>query len=118
MASQLVERSVAQFPKLVVVFWLCSSHALHHLPAQLHGGRQWLRISAQDVAKIYVEEVTWGGQEEIVKVAVSDTQQVGDDAIASTWLDVCVHHLRGDAIWAVVRWSTAAEEIENPPFRT
>lgn len=58
------EGSVALLPELLVLLALRPPHALHHLFAQLHGRRQRLGVSTQDVAKVYVEELPWKSESE------------------------------------------------------
>lgn len=53
------EGGVTLLPKLLVLLALRSPHPLHHLFAQLHGRRQRLGVSTQDVAKVDVEELPW-----------------------------------------------------------
>ena len=60
------EGGVALLPELLVLLTLHASHPLHHLFAQLHGRRQRLGVSTQDVAEIDVEELPWMTTEEII----------------------------------------------------
>lgn len=55
---EVEEGSVALLPKLLVLLALHASHPLHHLFAQLHGRRQRFGVSAEDVAKVDVEELS------------------------------------------------------------
>lgn len=47
--------SVAEFLEVCEVFTVCAPHGLHHLLTQLHGGWHRLGITAQNVAKVYME---------------------------------------------------------------
>lgn len=51
------EGSVALLPELLVLLTLHAAHPFHHLLAQLHRRRQRLRVTAQDVAEVDVEEL-------------------------------------------------------------
>lgn len=49
-------------------------HGLHHLPAQLHGGREGLGVLAQDEAKVYVEQPTVTAQAEAgIRCSLNET---------------------------------------------
>lgn len=48
--------SVALLPELVVEFRVDPPHGLHHLLAELHGWRKRLRVPAQDVPEVDVEQ--------------------------------------------------------------
>ena len=52
------EGIVAGFPESLVLDTRSAPHSLHHLLVQLHGGREDLGVSAQDVAKVDVDQVT------------------------------------------------------------
>lgn len=54
---EVQEGSVALLPELLVLLTLHAAHPLHHLLAQLHGGRQRLRVATQNVAEVDVEEL-------------------------------------------------------------
>ncbi len=73
------------------------AHALDHLLAEFHLRREGLRVPAEDVAEVGVEEVPVGRQEEVVEVAVADAEEVGDDAVSGAGFDVGVHGGGADA---------------------
>lgn len=54
---EVQEGGVALLPELLVLLTLHAPHPLHHLLAQLHGWRQWLRVAAQDVTEVNVEQL-------------------------------------------------------------
>mmetsp|Transcript_19367 Transcript_19367/g.74374 ORF Transcript_19367/g.74374 Transcript_19367/m.74374 type:complete len:569 (+) Transcript_19367:268-1974(+) len=78
-----------------------AAHALHHFLAQLHGRREGLGVVAENESEVDVEEVALGRDEEVVQVAVADTQDVGDHAVASAALDESVEDLGVDVVVAV-----------------
>lgn len=49
------KRRVTLFPEFMVQFRVHTAHGFHHLFAELHGRRERLRISTQDVSEVYVE---------------------------------------------------------------
>ena len=69
-------------PELLVLWAPRATHGLHHLLVELHGRREELGIPAEDVAKVNVNQVTCVRQQEVVKVTVSDAQQVGNHTVA------------------------------------
>lgn len=48
---------------------------------------------AQEAAKIYVEHVTRGLQHDVVIMSVTDAQDIGGHAAASTGVDEVLHSL-------------------------
>ena len=46
------------FPEPLVFDARSAPHALHHLFVQLHGRREDLGVTTQDVAKVYMDQVT------------------------------------------------------------
>ena len=56
-------------------------------------------LHTQDVAKVDVEETAVGCQHEVVKMAISHSQDVGHHTIASTALEISLVDLRLDAEW-------------------
>ena len=81
--AQNVERQVAEGTELSCLDGIDAAHALHHLGAQLHGGREELRVVAKDVPKVDVNQLSVRGQQQVVQVAVTDAQQVRDDTKSS-----------------------------------
>ena len=76
------EGRVALFPEGLVVVRVDAAHGLHHLLAELHRRRQRLGVAAQDVAEVHVEQAAGLGQQQVVQVAVTHAQKIGDDAVA------------------------------------
>lgn len=81
--SQVEEGGVAELAELLVVLRVDAAHRLDHFFAEFHRRRQRLGIAAEDVAEINVEQFTRFGQHQIIQMAIADTQQVSNDAIAS-----------------------------------
>ena len=81
--SQSEEGVVAVLSESLVLYTRSASHAFNHLLVQLHGRREDLGVTTQDVAKVDVDQVTRLGQEEVVKVTVTDSEKIGDDRVAS-----------------------------------
>ena len=52
------EGGVAELAELLVVLRVDPAHGLDHLFAELHGRRQRLGITAEDVTKVDMEEFT------------------------------------------------------------
>ena len=60
-----------------------SPHAFHHVLVQLHGWREHFGVASEDVAKVDVDEVARLGEKEVVKMAVTDSEKVSDNRVAS-----------------------------------
>lgn len=104
------EGRVALLPELLVLLALRASHPLHHFFTQLHWRRQWFGVSAQDVAKVDVKQLSWREdqtlktlnretrildnpkkrtrflptclcQQQVVQMSVSHSEDVGDDTV-------------------------------------
>lgn len=84
------------------MFGADAAHRVHHLLAQLHGGRQRFGVSPQNVPEINVEQLAVLCEQQVVQVSVSDTQQVGYDAVAGARLHVGVHDVGHYAVRAVL----------------
>ena len=54
------EGGVAELAEVCEMFTPRAPHPFHHLPRQLHGRRHRLRIPAEDVAEVNVEQFPWG----------------------------------------------------------
>lgn len=74
-----------------------ATHAVDHFSREFHEWGEWFWVAAEDEAKVSVEEVSVGGEEEVVEVAVADAEEVGHDAVAGAGADVCVHYFGLDA---------------------
>ncbi|RUS22931.1 hypothetical protein BC937DRAFT_94860 [Endogone sp. FLAS-F59071] len=72
---------------------LCSTHGLDHFFAEFHGWWERFWIAAENEPKVDVEEVAVRGEKEIVEVAVANTEEIGDNAIASWGLRMVVEEL-------------------------
>lgn len=70
-------------PEPLILNTRCPPHPLDHLFVEFHGGRKDLWVSAEDVAKVDVDQVTRLREEEVVKVTVTNTKEVCDNRVAS-----------------------------------
>ena len=59
------------------------SRILYHFLVEFHGRWKGLAVSAQDVAKVNVDEMPTLGQQEIVIVPVAHSEKIGYHAVAS-----------------------------------
>ena len=75
----------------------------HHFFAYLHGRREGLGVTAQDVAKVNVEEAAVVGEHEVVQVPVPHAQDVGHHAVARTAAHKRLNHLHLQAKWTWAR---------------
>lgn len=44
-----------------------------HLLRKFHGGRERLRVIAENVLEVYVEEAAVGGEHQVIQMPVADT---------------------------------------------
>ena len=75
-------RGVTMLLEGLEVLGSVAAHRLHHLLTQFHLRRQRLRVSSKDESKVHVEKFSVGCKQQIVVVAVANTQNIGDDAVA------------------------------------
>ena len=73
--------------ELLILLGRGPTHAVDHFLAELHGWREGLWVSAEDEAKVCVEEVAVRGEEQVVEMAISDAEEVGDHAVARAGFD-------------------------------
>eukprot|EP00327_Prymnesium_parvum_P039256 CAMPEP_0195653490 /NCGR_PEP_ID=MMETSP0815-20121206/33421_1 /TAXON_ID=97485 /ORGANISM="Prymnesium parvum, Strain Texoma1" /LENGTH=406 /DNA_ID=CAMNT_0040797651 /DNA_START=128 /DNA_END=1345 /DNA_ORIENTATION=- len=107
--SEDVERFTARQAEAVVQNGVRAAHRLDHLLAQLHRRRERLRVAAEDVAEVDVEQRAVGAQHQVVEVAVAHSENVHGDAVPRAALDERLQHLRLDAVKArAVRGAAAA----------
>ena len=64
-----------------------TAHAVDHFFAEFHGGCEGFGVSAEDESEVSMEEVSIGGEEEVVEMAVADAEEVGYYAVASAGFD-------------------------------
>lgn len=89
LTPQMQVRRVAELPECEKRVRRQATHGVDHFLAELHGRRHGLRITAQDIAEVDVEQVARGGQEEIVQVAITDAcQTVGNCCVKNTNIDI------------------------------
>jgi len=79
--AQNVVGLAAVLLELVIVGPARAAHAFDHLLAQLHRRREVLGIAAENEAKVNVEQVARGRDQEVVQVSIAHAEDVSDDAI-------------------------------------
>mmetsp|Transcript_38688 Transcript_38688/g.121462 ORF Transcript_38688/g.121462 Transcript_38688/m.121462 type:complete len:282 (+) Transcript_38688:866-1711(+) len=96
--AQDVERLAAKHAEPLVEARVGAAHRLDHLLAQLHRRREGLRVAAEDIAKVDVEERAVGAEHEVVEVPIAHAHQVHGDAVACARLYEPLEHRRRDAV--------------------
>lgn len=71
------------FSKLLVLRAGSATHCFHHVLVQLHGWWKELGVSTQDVAKVNMDEMACFREQEVVKMSVPHTKEIGYDTVAS-----------------------------------
>lgn len=69
--------------KSLIMRTLRSTHGLDHFFAELHGWWERFRIATENEPKVDVKEIAVRREEEVVEVAVANTEEIGYNAIAS-----------------------------------
>ena len=77
-------------PKLLILFAILSAKSVRDVPAEFDKWGQGLRITAQDVPEVDMEEAAVRRQHEVVMMTVTNAQDVGNDAVSSAATDVVV----------------------------
>mmetsp|Transcript_3714 Transcript_3714/g.9520 ORF Transcript_3714/g.9520 Transcript_3714/m.9520 type:complete len:208 (-) Transcript_3714:1444-2067(-) len=101
--------------ELDVVLALRTPHGLHHLAAELHGRGEGLRVAAHDEPKVNVEQAAVLAQHQVIQVAITDPQDVRDDAVSRTALDERIEHTRVQPKWAIRLGAVEREEAVDCP---
>ena len=82
LAAEDVVRLAAELDETLVFAALCTSHRDDHFFAQLHRRRESLWIVAEDEPKVDVKEVSARRDQQIVEMAISNAENVRDDAVS------------------------------------
>lgn len=124
------------FPEFLVLQAAGPTHSLHHLFVEFHGRGKDLGVTAKNVPKVNMNQVTRFGQQEVVQVSVTHPQQVSDHTVTSymhvtkfvtvngvshaeklvltTALDVSVHDFRLNSIGrSLLRCTLSEKSLER-----